>query len=69
MTLQSHSWTYIQIKPWSERIHAPQYSLQHHLQKPTHTGNLNDHRQMNKNKNKWMDKEGVIYTQWSTIEP
>ena len=27
MTLQSHSWAYIQKKTWSERMHAPQYSL------------------------------------------
>ena len=26
--LQSHSWAYIQKKTWSERIHAPQCSLQ-----------------------------------------
>ena len=31
MTLQSHSWAYIRRKPWSERIHALQYSLQHCL--------------------------------------
>ena len=29
MTLQCHSWAYIQRK---ENIHAPQYSLQHYLQ-------------------------------------
>ena len=32
MILQSHSWAYIWRKPWFERIHAPQCSLQHCLQ-------------------------------------
>ena len=32
MTQQSHSWAYIQRKPYLEKIHAPQCSLQHYLQ-------------------------------------
>ena len=44
---QSHSWAYIQRKPWFERIHAPQCSLQHCLQWPRHGNNLNVNRQRN----------------------
>ena len=32
MTQQIHSWAYIQRKPQSERMQAPQCSEQHHLQ-------------------------------------
>ena len=32
MTLHFHSWTYIQRNAQSERMHAPQCSLQHRLQ-------------------------------------
>ena len=54
MTLQSHSWAYIQRKTWSKRIHAPQYSLEHCLQQPRHGSNLHvPHR--------GMDKEDVGY--------
>ena len=41
MILQSHFLSYIQIKTWSERMHAPQCSLQHRLQQPRHWSNLN----------------------------
>ena len=43
MTLQSHSWAYIQRKMRSKRIHAPQWSLQHCLQQLRHRSNLNVH--------------------------
>ena len=36
MTLQSHSWAYIQRITWSEKIHSPQCSLKHCLQQPRH---------------------------------
>ena len=40
MILQSYSWTHIGRKTWSERIHAPQCSLQHCLQQLRHGNNL-----------------------------
>ena len=43
----SQSWEYAQRKAWFERIHAPQWSLQHHLQQPRHGSNRNVHWQMN----------------------
>ena len=45
MTLQSHSWAYIQRKTWLKKIHAPPCSLQHCLQQPRHGDNLNIHQQ------------------------
>ena len=38
---------YPEKKNWSERIHAPQYLLQHCLQWPRHERNLNVHQQSN----------------------
>ena len=40
MTLQSHSWAYIQKKTWSQRIHAPIRSLWHCPQYPRHGSNI-----------------------------
>ena len=45
VTLQSHSRAYTQRKTWSERIHAPQSSLEHCSQQPTHGRDLNIHWQ------------------------
>ena len=42
------------LHAWSKRMHAPQCSLQHHLQQPGHGSNLTVHR--------GMDKEDVVYT-------
>ena len=53
MTLQSHSWEYIQRKTWSKRTPAPKCSLNHYLQQPGHGSNLTVHR--------GMDKEDVVY--------
>ena len=47
ITLQSHSWAYIQRKTWPEKTHVPQYSLQHSLQWPRHGNSLNVHQQRN----------------------
>ena len=41
------------LHAWSKRMHAPQCSLQHHLQQPGHGSNLTVHR--------GMDKEDVVY--------
>ena len=43
MTLQSHSWAYIQRITWFEKIHSPQCSLKHSLQQPRHESKLNVH--------------------------
>ena len=47
MTVQSHSWAYIQRKTWPEKTHAPQCSLQPCLQWPRHGNNINGHHQRN----------------------
>ena len=36
MMHQSHFWASIQRKPYFEKIHAPQHSLQHNIQEPRH---------------------------------
>ena len=36
MIQQPHSWAYIWRKPHFEKIHVPQFSLQHYLQQPRH---------------------------------
>ena len=48
VTLQSHSWAYIQRESWSERIRAPQRSVQHGLQQPRHGHNLTGDRGVGK---------------------
>ena len=45
--LQPHSWASTQRKTWSERIYAPQCSLQHCLQYLRHRSNLDVHWQRN----------------------
>ena len=45
VTLQSHSWAYIQRKTWSKKIHAPQCSRQQCLQWPRCGSNINVHQQ------------------------
>ena len=40
---QSHSWASIQGKLRLEKIHVPQCSLGHYIQKPRHVSNLNVH--------------------------
>ena len=45
VTLQSHSWAYIQRKTRSKKIHAPQCSRQHCLQWPRCGSNMNVHQQ------------------------
>ena len=46
MTLKAHSWAYVQRKPCSERMHAPQCSLDHCIQQSRHGSNLNVHMKM-----------------------
>ena len=52
MTLQSHSWVYIQRKTLSERIHAPQHCLQAKTRKQTKCPSIKE----------WIKKMWYLYT-------
>ena len=61
MIQQSHSWAYIQRKPWLDNIYAPQFSSQHCLQQPNmEAAFVSIYR--------WMGKFGV-YVQWNITQP
>ena len=54
-TIQKHIWTPMNFK----KIHGPQCSLQHYLQKPGHGSKLNVHQQMNG------ERRRGTYVQWN----
>ena len=61
MIQQSHYWVY--TEKTIIRMHVPQCSLQHYLQRLGHGNNLNDQRQLN------AERRCGSYMQWNITQP